>query len=64
MRRLKDGLISMAVESLHAYGIDPDWVEAAAFAWLAKHMIEGKSGNIPEVTGAHYPVILSRLYRH
>jgi anhydro-N-acetylmuramic acid kinase len=51
----------MAVESTLAYGIDPDWLEAAAFAWLAKQAIVGRSGNIPEITGARYPVILGRL---
>lgn len=33
-------------------GIDPSWVEAMAFAWLAKQTIEGKPGNLPSVTGA------------
>ncbi|GGK85201.1 anhydro-N-acetylmuramic acid kinase [Amphritea balenae] len=33
-------------------GLDPDWVEAAAFAWLAQRTLNQKSGNIPEVTGA------------
>lgn len=33
-------------------GLDPDWVEAAAFAWLAYRCINRQSGNVPEVTGA------------
>ncbi|WP_019623170.1 anhydro-N-acetylmuramic acid kinase [Amphritea japonica] len=33
-------------------GLDPDWVEAAAFAWLAYRTLNKESGNIPEVTGA------------
>ncbi|WP_432471055.1 anhydro-N-acetylmuramic acid kinase [Amphritea sp. HPY] len=33
-------------------GLDPDWVEAAAFAWLAYRSINRQSGNVPEVTGA------------
>ncbi|SER10861.1 anhydro-N-acetylmuramic acid kinase [Amphritea atlantica] len=32
--------------------LDPDWVEAAAFAWLAYRTLNRLSGNIPEVTGA------------
>ena len=34
------------------YGIDPDFVEAAAFAWLARETLENRPGNRPEVTGA------------
>ncbi|WP_428035182.1 anhydro-N-acetylmuramic acid kinase [Amphritea sp.] len=32
--------------------LDPDWVEAAAFAWLAYRTLKRMSGNVPEVTGA------------
>jgi anhydro-N-acetylmuramic acid kinase len=64
IRRLENELNIRAVESTLAYGIDPDWVEAVAFAWLAKQALEGKPGNIPEVTGACYPVILGQVYRH
>ncbi len=44
------------------YGIDPDYVEAAAFAWLAKQSIEQKPGNLPLATGAEAPVILGGVY--
>ncbi|WP_456375742.1 anhydro-N-acetylmuramic acid kinase [Thiolapillus sp.] len=45
-----------------AGGISPDWVEAAAFAWLAKQTLTGAPGNLPEVTGARHPVILGGIY--
>lgn len=32
--------------------LDPDWVEAAAFAWLAYRTLNHQSGNEPGVTGA------------
>ena len=35
-----------------ALGIDVDWVEAVAFAWLAKQTFENKPSNLPAVTGA------------
>ncbi len=63
MRRLETNLSGTPVSSTQDYGIDPDWVEAAAFAWLAKQRLEGKPGNIPEVTGARKAVPLGRLYR-
>ncbi len=50
------------VESTAAYGIDPDHVEAAAFAWLARQTINGRPGNLPEATGAEMPVILGGIY--
>jgi len=45
------------------HGIDPDFVEAIAFAWLAKQTLEGKPGNLPSVTGADRPVILGGIYQ-
>lgn len=43
-------------------GIDPDWVEAAAFAWLARQRLEGASGNAPVVTGASGERLLGAVY--
>lgn len=43
-------------------GIDPDWVEAIAFAWLAKQRLEEKPGNVISITGATQPCILGGLY--
>ncbi|MEO1889218.1 MAG: anhydro-N-acetylmuramic acid kinase, partial [Cycloclasticus sp.] len=50
------------LETTKLYGVDPDWVEAIAFAWLAKQTMEGKTGNIPSVTGAKKAVILGAIY--
>lgn len=43
-------------------GIHPDWMEAIAFAWLAKRTLKGKSGNLPAVTGASGERILGAIY--
>lgn len=43
-------------------GIAPDWVEAIAFAWLAKQHIHKLPGNLPAVTGASRLAILGALY--
>ncbi len=42
--------------------IDPDWVEAMAFAWLARQTLLGSPGNIPAVTGASHQVVLGGIY--
>ncbi|MFT5351689.1 MAG: anhydro-N-acetylmuramic acid kinase, partial [Gammaproteobacteria bacterium] len=55
---LKDKLIC----STDKRGIDPDAMEAIAFAWLAKQRLEGRSGNLPSVTGATRSVILGAVY--
>jgi len=64
MSRLSAALRGLAVESTGDYGVDPDWVEAAAFAWLARQHLSARPGNIPGVTGARYPAVLGRLSRH
>lgn len=46
-----------------ALGMDPDWVEAAAFAWLAHRTLEGMPGNLPTVTGAAHPAVLGAIYK-
>jgi len=43
-------------------GIPPDWVEACAFAWLARQCLLGLPGNCPQVTGARHPVVLGAIY--
>jgi len=44
------------------FGIHPDWVEAIAFAWLARQTINKKPGNLPAVTGAGQATVLGALY--
>ena len=63
LQRLTTYLAGSVVESTEAHGLHPDWVEAAAFAWLAKRRLEGKPGNLPEVTGASRPETLGAVYR-
>lgn len=49
------------VDSTEKLGLAPTWVEAAAFAWLAKQRIENNSANLPAVTGASGFRILGTL---
>ena len=62
MQRLAAHLPQQQLRSTEERGIDPDWVEAMAFAWLAKQTMEGQAGNLPGVTGAQHPVILGGIY--
>lgn len=60
LQRLNPGI---KIGSSESFGLHPDWVEAVAFAWLAKQTMEGQSGNLPEVTGASQRVILGAIYQ-
>ena len=51
-----------AVMASAALGVQPDQVEALAFAWLAHAHVSGESGNVPSVTGARGARILGALY--
>jgi len=62
MRRLSHYLSTAVVSSTLAAGLDPDWVEAAAFAWLAMRTMNGESGNLPSVTGATHKVVLGDIH--
>lgn len=62
MTLLEEQLAGAAVESTAAYGIDPQWVEAATFAWLAKRCLDREPGNLPSVTGASEAAILGAVY--
>lgn len=45
-----------------AFGIDPDMMEAMAFAWLAYRRLRGEPGNLAAVTGASGPRLLGAVY--
>ncbi len=54
--------LNHSVSSTAEFGINPDHVEAMAFAWLARQTMHNLSGNLTEVTGAKRPVILGGIY--
>lgn len=62
MSRLASLLPNAKVSSTSAYDVDPDWVEAMAFAWLAHCCLEGIAANRPSVTGARGLRVLGAIY--
>lgn len=60
--RLQRSLPRCAVDTTAALGTDPDWVEAIAFAWLARQALEGRTANLPSVTGARGARVLGAIY--
>lgn len=63
MERLSQLLPDNPVSTTDTIGIDADWMEAAAFAWLAKRCIQGETGNSTDVTGAQGERILGAIYQ-
>jgi anhydro-N-acetylmuramic acid kinase len=65
---LLDALASLIaparVASTAALGLDPDYVEAVAFAWFAKRTLEGLTSSAGGVTGAKGARILGGVYRY
>jgi len=61
LARLRALLPGIPVATTEILGLDPDWVEAVAFAWLAHQALAGRAGNIPSVTGARHPVLLGGI---
>ncbi|MBN4050616.1 anhydro-N-acetylmuramic acid kinase [Gammaproteobacteria bacterium AH-315-M22] len=61
VRQLQQHLPSLTIDSSDKFGVDPDYVEAIAFAWLADRHLNKLSGNLPSATGATKEVVLGRL---
>lgn len=61
MRRLARRLPQLTLESSAAYGIDPDFKEAIAFAVLADRFLQGLPATYPNTTGASRPTLAGKL---
>lgn len=62
MHSLQEMLGSKLLATTDALGVGVDWVEAVAFAWLAKQTLENKPSNLPEATGAKGLRVLGAIY--
>ncbi len=62
MARLQQSLPRHRVTTTSHFGVDPDWVEAIGFAWLAQQTLSGLPGNMPTVTGAVGERILGGVF--
>ena len=62
LARLAALLSGKRVATTAALGIEPEHVEALAFAWLAREALMRRPGNLPAVTGARGPRVLGAIY--
>ena len=59
---LRTHLPDLHIDLTDALGINADWLEAHAFAWLGWQTLQGLPGNLIEATGASHPCILGAIY--
>ena len=62
-KRLEALLPSCTLQSTDVLGVDSDFLEAIAFAWLALQNQQGKPANLPAVTGAKQARILGAVHQ-
>jgi len=61
-KEITNRLPKIKISQTNDYGIDSDYLEASAFAYLAKLTISKKTGNVKSVTGSKNQVILGGIY--
>ncbi|MCB1590752.1 MAG: anhydro-N-acetylmuramic acid kinase [Xanthomonadales bacterium] len=59
---LRRAMPALAVQTTAEHGLDPDHVEAAAFAWLARQCLSQQPGGLASVTGARGDRVLGAIY--
>jgi anhydro-N-acetylmuramic acid kinase len=59
--RLEHHLPGLQVRTTADFGVEPDWVEAVLFAWLAHERLAGNPQDTRAITGARRPVLLGSI---
>lgn len=62
LKVLTEKLPNMTVETTQSYGINPDFIEAMMFAWLAEKTINRTLVDLTGITGASSPALLGAIY--
>ncbi|AOE50719.1 anhydro-N-acetylmuramic acid kinase [Kangiella sediminilitoris] len=60
--RLQELLLPIKVETTDVLGINPDWVEAMAFAWFARQTLNRETVDLKSITGARENTIIGGIY--
>ena len=62
LQALRARLPGNRVATTETLGVSANWVEALAFAWLARQRCHALPGNAPAVTGARHAAVLGGLF--
>lgn len=61
--QLQAALPGIRIALTDELGIAADWMEAMAFAWLARQTVHGYRLDLTSVTGARHPCVLGAIYQ-
>ena len=61
VRRLQALLPGIPIRSTADLGLDPNWIEAILFAWLARERLAERPLDTRGITGANKPVVLGKI---
>ncbi len=62
IQALSDALPTHRIETTHALAVDPNYLEAMMFGWLAKQTLQNHPLDLTQITGAKKPAILGAIY--
>ena len=62
LKSLREHAPTLSWHATDTLGVPADWVEAVAFAWLARRLIDRQPGSIASVTGARGERLLGAIY--
>lgn len=62
LRALQQNINEIPVISSTAFGVNPDYIEAMLFAWLAEKTIQNIPLDLRTLTGSNQPVVLGAIY--
>jgi anhydro-N-acetylmuramic acid kinase len=62
LAQLQSRLPDSQITTTGVLGIEPEWIEAAGFAWLARMRLHGRTSSSPSVTGALRAACLGGVY--
>ena len=62
VKQLRKDLAPIIVGTTAEIGLDPQWVESAAFAWFAEQTLQHNALDLRHLTGARQPSILGAIY--
>ncbi len=63
MKAIAEAIAPMELATVEALGVNADFLEAMAFAWMAAETLQGRASNLPEVTGARGKRVLGVIAR-
>jgi anhydro-N-acetylmuramic acid kinase len=62
VQSMRISLPDCRIQETDTLGLEVDWLEAIAFAWLAQKRLHSDAVNLTAVTGARHPCILGAIY--